>query len=149
MRETLTELYINRVEWHLMDEYDVYVSFDEGGTDEYWFDPDNFEEDKGVITIDSTKTHEHQLHTLLHEAGHVSLRVKPDKFRSSFPLPARDTLVGRLEILREEVLAWGRAEYIAECLEIPVDKKEWKKSYLKALEKYAKWTSEEILYEKD
>jgi len=149
MCETLTKLYINRVEWHLMDEYDVYVSFDEEGMDEYWFDPDNFEEDKGVISIDSTKTHEHQLHTLLHEAGHVSLRVKPDKFRSNFPSPERDTLVGRLEILREEVLAWDRAEQLANHWKISLDQKEWKRSYLKALEKYTKWTAEEILYEKD
>ena len=146
--DTLAQMYINRVEWYLMDEYDVYVSFDADGADEYWFDPDTDDDDPGVISINNTKTPAQQLHTLLHESGHVSLRVAPKSFRSVLPSPDRDTIGGRLEILREEVLAWDRAEWVAKQLHIPLDRDRWKESYIDALGKYARWASEEIVNEK-
>ena len=144
MCETVTKSYINRVEWYLMDKYDVYVSFDEGGMDEYWFDPDNLDEDKGVVSINSSEPPEEQLCTLLHEAGHVALRVNTDEFRSEFPPLTRDTFVGRLDILREEVLAWDKAEYIAKHLGIEVNEERWRRNSVEALTKYIRWTIEEI-----
>ena len=44
MCDTLAQMYINRVEWYLIDKYDVYVSFDSDGADEYWFDPMDIED---------------------------------------------------------------------------------------------------------
>jgi len=141
---TVIKMGLESIEWHLMEAYDVYVSFEKDGLDEYWFDPDNYEQDKGVVSINSKEPLEHQLHTLLHEAGHVALRVAPDSFRSPFPPLCRNTVAGRLEILREEVLAWDKAEHIAELLSIRVDENNWKNSYKKALEKYVRWTIKEI-----
>lgn len=145
--DTLAQMYINRVEWYLMDQYDVYVSFDPDGADEYWFDPETDETDPGVISIDNKKSAVDQLYTLLHESGHVSLRVNPESFRSKLKVPDRMTLGGRLEILREEVLAWDRAEWVAKQLNIPLDRKSWSKSYMGALEKYTRWALEEIVNE--
>lgn len=146
--DTLAQMYINRVEWYLMDEYDVYVSFDNDGVDEYWFNPDTDDDDPGVISINNTKAPAQQLYTLLHESGHVSLRVAPQSFRSVFPSPDRGTISGRLEILREEVLAWDRAEWVAKQLGIPLDRVRWRESYISALGKYARWVSEGIIDEK-
>ena len=130
---------IRYLEWYLMDKYDVYTSFEKEGTDEYWFDPDNFEEDKGMISIDSSKAAEHQLYVLLHEAGHVALRHNIEKFSERFPGSCRGTLHGRLEILKEEVLAWDIATDIAAALRIKIEKEEWRKNYRDALEKYTRW----------
>lgn len=123
-----------------MNQYDVYTSFEKNGSDEYWFDPDGFEEDKGVISIDSSKTPEQQLYVLLHEAGHVVLRSNVAEFAERFPDSCRETLHGRLEILKEEVLAWDISLEIANRLGIKVEKEKWKENYRNALEKYTRWT---------
>ena len=130
---------IRHLEWHLIDKYDVYTSFEGDGTDEYWFDPDNFDEDRGVISINSSKGIEQQLFVLLHEAGHVILRSNPAEFASRFPDSCRDTLCGRIEILREEVLAWEKAHEVADRLGIAVEEEKWKENYRDALEKYIRW----------
>lgn len=124
-----------------MNEYDVYVSFDKDGADEYWFNQDNFEEDKGVISINSSRSVEQQLYVLLHEAGHVILRSDPSKFEKRFPNSNRGTIHGRIEILREEVLAWEAATTVAERLGIKVEEEKWKENYRDALERYARWIS--------
>jgi len=142
--DTSLQLDINRVEWYLVSNYDVHVSFEHDGLDEYWFDPDSIEEDKGVVSINSSETLENQLYTLLHEAGHVALRVNTDEFRSEFPPLTRDTFVGRLDILREEVLAWDKAAYIAKHLGIEVDEEKWRENSVEALAKYIRWTVKEI-----
>ena len=130
---------IRYLEWHLINKYDVYTSFEKDGTDEYWFDPENFEEDRGMISIDSSKTAEHQLYVLLHEAGHVALRHNVEEFSERFPDSCRGTLHGRLEILKEEVLAWDIATDIADEIGIKIEKEEWRKNYRDALEKYTRW----------
>lgn len=131
--------HLSQLEWYLLDRYDVHVSFDKDGTDEYWYDPENFEEDRGVISINSSKTLMHQLYVLLHESGHVILRADPIAFKEGFPDSCRNTLPGRLEILREEVLAWEKASEVAERLGIKINQCTWKENYRDALEKYVKW----------
>jgi len=135
---------IDRLEWYLVSKYDVHVSFEDDGLDEYWFDPDAPDEDNGVVSINSSESLENQLCTLLHEAGHVALRVNRDEFRPEFPPLIRDTFVGRLNILREEVLAWDKAEYIAKHLGIEVNEEKWRKNSIEALAKYIRWTIKEI-----
>lgn len=132
---------LKQLEWYLMDTYDVHVSFEKDGADEYWFDPENFEEDKGVISIDSSKSLSHQLHVLLHEAGHVVLRSDSEEFKKRFPGSRRDTIDGRIEILREEVLAWDKSVEVAERLGIELNDKKWQKDYRGALKKYIEWVS--------
>lgn len=123
-----------------MEEYDVHVSFEEDGMDEYWFDPDNFEDDKGLISIDSSRDLEHQLFVLLHEAGHVILRFDKESFERRFPDSDRDNLEGRIEILKEEVMAWDEAIKVAETLGININMDNWKRNYRSALEKYINWS---------
>jgi len=139
---------IRHLEWFLMNEYDVYTSFEKDGTDEYWFDPEKFAEDKGIISIDSSRSPEHQLYVLLHEAGHVVLRSDINRFNNRFPDLSRTTLHGRLEILKEEVLAWDTSVEIADRLGIKIDQEKWKRNYRNALEKYTKWVLKGDLNEK-
>ena len=79
---------------------------------------------------------------VLHEAGHVILRQSPN-FTSAFPDSSRTTLAGRIEILREEVVAWNKAEELINKFGIShseyFDREKWKQNYRSALSQYALW----------
>ncbi len=132
---------IQCVEFYLLDVYGVTVDFDDKGLNEYWFDPST-PEDTGVISIDSTMDILEQLYVVLHEAGHVMLR-RSDDFPLRFPESERGTTPGRVEILREEVEAWNKAEELISKFGIShseyFDIKKWKDNYRNALAQYAKW----------
>ncbi len=114
------------VESFLVDIYDVVVDYDPLGMDEYWID------DK-VITINDTKTLRQQLFVLLHEAGHVILRSNPD-FDKMFP----GSKTSKIEILKEEVIAWEEGRKLAGKLQIPLGK-DWEIHVRQAIMKYVHW----------
>ena len=120
------EDYIASVEVFLSEIYNVVVDFDPLGMDEYWIDD-------GVVTINDTKSIEHQLFVLLHEAGHVILRNNED-FDKMFP----GSKTSKVEILKEEVLAWEEARKLASKLQIPLGK-EWEVHVRQAIMKYVHW----------
>jgi len=117
---------IDTVEAYLMDSFNVVVDFDEFGQNEYWIDD-------RVVTINNSDSPRDQLYVLLHEAGHVVLRNKED-----FNEICIDVDNHRIEVLKEEVLAWEEGRKIAKKLCIPLDS-EWVSGYRKALRKYVKW----------
>lgn len=120
------EDYIASVEIFLSEVYDVAVDFDPLGMDEYWIDDQ-------LITINDMKTVQHQLFVLLHEAGHVILRSNPD-FDKMFP----GSNTSKIEILKEEVMAWEEARKLASQLNIPLDK-DWDVHVRQAIMKYVHW----------
>ena len=134
---------IQCVEFYLADEFGVMVDFDEGGQNEYWFDPGD-DEDTGVISIDSSMDLLEQLYVLLHEAGHVKIRTQPD-FMARFPDSNRHSLSGRIEILREEVAAWNEAALLIDKFGIArsryFNETSWRNNYRDALSKYAQWVA--------
>lgn len=121
-----TEDYLASVEVFLAEVYDVVVDFDPLGMDEYWIDDQ-------LITINDMKSVQHQLFVLLHEAGHVILRNNPD-FDKMFP----GSKTSKVEILKEEVLAWEEARKLAEELRIPLGR-EWEVHVRQAIMKYVHW----------
>lgn len=127
------------VEHYLMENYEVYVALEEDGLDEYWFDPDD-PDDPGVISINTSNDLEMQLFVLLHEAGHVMLR-RQQEFSKYFPDSNRATVDGRIEILKEEVSAWLKAQELAEDLGIKLDASRWELNYRQALFQYVEWVS--------
>jgi hypothetical protein len=118
--------YMSSVEAFLSDIYDVVVDYDPMGMDEYWID------DK-VITINDMKDPKYQLFVLLHEAGHVILRADED-FDKMFP----GSKTSKIEILKEEVMAWVEARKLASKLQIPLGK-EWEIHVRRAIMKYVHW----------
>lgn len=124
-KETLED-HLSSVESFLADVYDVVVDYDPMGMDEYWIDD-------RVITINDMKDVEHQLYVLLHEAGHVILRESPD-FDKMFPCSS----TCKVEILKEEIMAWEEARKLADTLQIPLDKK-WHVHVRQAIMKYVHW----------
>lgn len=121
-----TEDYLASVEVFLAEVYDVVVDFDPLGMDEYWIDDQ-------LITINDLKSTQHQLFVLLHEAGHVILRNNPD-FDKMFP----GSKTSKVEILKEEVLAWEEARKLAVKLQIPLGR-EWEVHVRQAIMKYVHW----------
>ena len=136
---------ISCIEFMLLEHYGVSVDFDENGENEYWFDPSD-PEDMGLISIDSSMEISEQLFVLLHEAGHVVLRSNREDFSKRFPELNRDTLDGRVEILREEVMAWEEATNLIEKFGINrcehFNLNAWKRNYRDALAMYASWVRE-------
>jgi Zn-dependent peptidase ImmA (M78 family) len=120
------EDYMSCVESFLVDVYDVVVDYDPLGMDEYWID------DK-VVTINDTKSTQHQLFVLLHEAGHVVLRNNED-FDKMFP----GSKTSKVEILKEEIIAWEEARKLASKLQIPLGK-DWEIHVRQAVMKYVHW----------
>tara|TARA_R100001015_G_C4629454_1_gene190335 strand:- start:1799 stop:2188 length:390 start_codon:yes stop_codon:yes gene_type:complete len=120
------ENYLESVESYLMDIHGVAVDFDPMGMDEYWIND-------RVITINDVKSQEKQLFVLLHEAGHVILRDNPE-FKDMFP----DSETSKVEILKEEIMAWEEARKLAKKLQIPLSK-EWQVHVRRAIMKYVHW----------
>ena len=96
------------------------------GLDEYWID-DN------VITINTLKDKQHQLFVLLHEAGHVVLRSRDD-FDEMFP----GIKTSRVEVLKEEIMAWEEARKLADKLSINLGDN-WNTHVRQAIMKYVRW----------
>ena len=121
-----TEDHLASVEIFLGEVYDVVVDFDPLGMDEFWID------DK-VITINDTQSPRKQLFVLLHEAGHVILRSN-NEFSKMFP----GAETSKIEILKEEVMAWEEARKLANKLEIPMGK-DWDVHVRQAIMRYVNW----------
>lgn len=126
MFDETIESYMSSVESYLAEVHDVVVDYDPLGMDEYWID------DK-VVTINDTKTMQHQLFVLLHEAGHVILRSS-EEFDQMFP----GSKTSKVEILKEEVMAWEEGRKLANKLQIPL-KKDWEIHVRQAVMKYVHW----------
>ncbi|MBC8225644.1 MAG: hypothetical protein H8E74_00700 [Gammaproteobacteria bacterium] len=127
------------VEAFLIDEYNVYVDFDETGMDEYWFDPDD-PEDTGLISINNTNPPLTQLIILLHEAGHVIYRRKNNKLPTKVD---RESIEGKMDIMYEEMMAWYEGRYLSKRLGIEIKENVWKENYCSSLLKYVKWVLSE------
>jgi len=117
---------MSALESYLIEVWDVVVDYDPMSLDEYWIDD-------GVITINDTRTRQEQLFILLHEAGHVVLRGRED-----FQLMCPDHGAHKVEILKEEILAWEEARRIAALLQISLGD-EWNRHVRQAIVKYVHW----------
>jgi len=109
------------------DDGSVVVDFDPLGMDEFWIDD-------RVVTINDTPSLRKQLFVLLHEAGHIILRCGDD-FSDMFP----GAETSKVEILKEEVMAWEEGLKLAHNLGIEIDLKLWHNFVKKNLFDYVKW----------
>lgn len=121
-----TEDHLAAVEIFLSEKYDVVVDFDPLGMDEFWIDD-------RVVTINDTQSLRKQLFVLLHEAGHIILRFGDD-FSDMFP----GAETSKVEILKEEVMAWEEARKLAKKLDIPMGK-DWDIHVRQAIMRYVNW----------
>ena len=129
---------INIVESFLYNEYGVQVDYDRDNQDVYFH---------GVsrVEINTRQNLKSRLSSLLHEAGHVIIRNKKNFWPERFPdmlvdkYHLRKNINHRIDILREEVLAWDEGENLIEMLSLDVDRKAWKRHRSSAIKSYIKW----------
>jgi len=124
--------YLKVVEVKLLKDLDVTVEYTDDCTNNYFY----YEE--GIIEIGSKQPLMIQLYSLLHEAGHAYLRDSKyfvqrkeglKRYRRSY----------RVDVLREEIMAWENGYNLAADLGIPIDTKEWNKFRTSSLFKYIVW----------
>tara|TARA_R110000824_G_scaffold282955_6_gene471241 strand:+ start:442 stop:888 length:447 start_codon:yes stop_codon:yes gene_type:complete len=133
--------FIERIENFLFDKHEIEVYYDQEYENVYF-------QDLKRIELSSRQSFRSRLHTLLHEAGHVNIRseaIGPLSFKSRFPFMkspgyrVRGNKNHRIDILREEVLAWEKGRELAETLGIPIEDEWWSKHRQDALKSYVEW----------
>ena len=81
-----------------------------------------------------------KLYVLLHEIGHLSRLMENPEDSTFFMDKSGDKNIReRTMTLMEEVLAWHKAEEIAERLQIPIEKRAWQRLVNKTVGKYVDW----------
>ena len=85
-----------------------------------------------------------KLYILLHEVGHVS-RMMENEEDSTFFMnhSGNKNIVEKTMVLMEEVLAWHKAEEIANRMEIPIEKRAWQRLVNKTTQKYVGWINKQ------
>lgn len=135
--------YIDRIIVFLDIEYGLPVVFEHDGETALFHSkrsiiPGDF------IVVDNRVTLERQLYMLLHESGHVLLREceaeHTRRYPAAVPTAHKPTRAHKIDILREEVMAWEKGLELASDFQIPIDDKLWHSMITSALHKYLKWS---------
>jgi len=141
-RENYKE-YIERIVAFLQLEYNIDVVFERDGETAF------FHERRGIvpgdfIVVNNRVTRQRQLYLLLHEAGHVLLRTCEKDHKRRYPAAVltgqRATRAHKIDILREEVMAWETGRDIAADFQVPIDDSVWHSMMTSALYKYLEWS---------
>ena len=141
MRDTrdLKRVDISKVESYLKAFYDVDVIYGKKEENAYWSCIQQ-------VTINNCQNLKSRLHTLLHEAGHVIIRNDGNEnFKKNFPFmkygggAKRGDFNHRLDVLREEIMAWDEGEKLAQFLGIKLDYNWWLRHRNEALKTYIEW----------
>jgi hypothetical protein len=130
---------ISKIEAYLKIHYDVDVIYGKKEDNAYYSSCNQ-------VTINNSQNFKCRLHTLLHEAGHVIIRHDgKESFKKQFPFmkygggSKRGNFNHRLDVLREEIMAWDEGERLAEFLGIELDYKWWLRHRNEALKTYIEW----------
>lgn len=98
-----------------------------------------------TISINSKLQPRTRLYALLHEAGHVERMVEDGDKKTFFYHrldSAPDNMKFRSRTVVEEVLAWHKAELLANRLEIPLEERPWQIEIENAIKLYSLWCAE-------
>lgn len=97
------------------------------------------------ITVDGQTPPRDKLYILLHEVGHVCRMFENAEDSMFFMDKSGDKNIREKTMtLMEEVLAWHKAEEIADNLSIPIEKRAWQRLVNKTTQKYIKWVNKEV-----
>ena len=95
-----------------------------------------------TIRVNSKQNFNSRYYTLLHEIGHYLLRQENDFSEKYLEDVTRHSAnkENRIDVLREEIVAWEKCLEFAEKNNFFVDKTQWKKYSKKYIYQYALWT---------
>ena len=130
----LLDAYIGLVcEW--LDKRNYYVEFSSSGDD-------SVDRVNRIVSINTTRSLETQVHVILHECGHV-LIAESDPVVSGIDEVLKKysnkSKIHKTFTVIEEVEAWKRGLKLAKRLGIPINKEKWNKDVARALYKYMLW----------
>ena len=126
---------IDTVLYFLTEEMGVDVIFDINEPNAYW------QNEQGAISISTKQSKRLQLYTILHEAGHAIIRAG-EHYSERFPYGEKfenKSIARRVDVIREEVMAWDEGEKLAFSLGIKLDLKLWHNFVKKNLFDYVRW----------
>jgi len=84
------------------------------------------------------------LYILLHEVGHVSRMLENEEDSTYFmDRSGEKNIREKTMVLMEEVLAWHKAEELANRLDIPLEKRAWQRLVNNTTQRYIRWTNKE------
>lgn len=111
-----------------------YIEFSRNGDD-------SVDRESKIISINTNRSEETQLYTLLHECGHI-LVYGSDKIMDTKSVTenfSEKSNMYRVFTVIEEVEAWKRGLSLANRLGIAVNKDKWNRDVARALKLYMKW----------
>ncbi len=123
-----------------LDKVSDWLEINEDVAVEYSSEPGNFYYyDDGLISIYNRQATLSKLYSLLHEAGHHIVR----KNNSKWNISPDKTKSFKVDVVREEVLAWETAASVARYLNIwsGIDKEHWNKFLKEQLHDYICWAA--------
>ena len=125
---------IERLELYLIDKKNTDVVFGQDEDNAYY-------DEQRYITINTRQNLRSQLHTLVHEAGHVLIRCNKKSFKKKYSgfSKRKNSKSFKLSVLKEEIMAWERGHKLASRLGIDLDEGWWKKHSEECIYSYAKW----------
>lgn len=124
--------FLKKLEEKLFNDYTVVVEYVENNSDNFYY------YDEGIIEIGASQPKMVQLFSLIHEVGHVILH------ETEFFTPRKYNLKRyrkdyRVNVVREEIMAWDVGRNYACNLGIDIDKKNWEKYRVDSLLRYISW----------
>jgi hypothetical protein len=134
---------ISAVEGYLLIDLGVDVIFGEDEPNAFWE-----KDDESFVSIDTKQSKRLQLYSILHEAGHAIIRQRED-YDKLYPYGRKHknkSISRRVDVLREEVVAWNEGEMLAQKLSIILDYSLWHNFMKKHLFEYSKWIQDPTLY---
>jgi len=100
------------------------------------------------VTVDTSKKRSTQLNSILHEAGHAVMFADPEyteKYKDGYlrvtTKKSTRTLRHKMEVLREEMTAWDRAELIVDLLDVKIDIQRFRDDRNRSLKTYVEWVA--------
>lgn len=133
MTKQETEAAINKLTENLTSR-GVTVKFNSEGDNAYYPEPN-------IIAINTRQNIKSKYYSLLHEVGHYLLR-QDKEFSTKYLIDqtfSSKTKDKRIDVLREEVVAWDKAYEFAMNNEFPIEKDKWDFYSKKFIYQYAVW----------
>jgi len=96
-----------------------------------------------IVSINSSRSEEMQLHILLHECGHILIHKNGDKMncRQIYGEYTKRSKIYKVFTVIEEIEAWSRGLKLAERLNIPINKDKWNRDVSRAIWSYMDWAT--------
>ena len=126
---------MDTVLYFLQEELDIDVIFADDEPNAYWRNGST------SISISTRQSKRLQLYSMLHEAGHAILRSNK-LYEEIYPYGYKyknKSIARRVDVLREEVMAWEEGRELAQALKIELDPGLWHNFVKKNLFDYVRW----------